>query len=134
MKLPPPIALCLFLWTLLLTVYADPTDTTANVGKQYANLPSDPTDTTTNVGKQYANLPYPPRNPADEAVRLLSDVHPAYLDFYIFQRRVMTMPLDTSPPPSTSTRVLIAGGGTGDVVVYLAEMCSRFIEGNYKYR
>ncbi|GMH58084.1 hypothetical protein TL16_g02531 [Triparma laevis f. inornata] len=46
----------------------------------------------------------------------------------------MTMPLDASPPPSTSTRVLIAGGGTGDVVVYLAEMCSRFIEGNYKYR
>ena len=67
--------------------------------------------------QHYDVFPYPTRNPADEAKRLItgSPSHPHEIDTVLFggQR-------DWSQP----FRVLVAGGGTGDALVMLAQMLS----------
>jgi SAM-dependent methyltransferase len=64
--------------------------------------------------EQYENYPYPPRNPADEATRLIvgspSDI--LEIDHHIFAGR-----RDSARP----FRALVAGGGTGDATVMLAQ-------------
>jgi len=88
-------------------------------------------ETTSTVSKQYTELPYPPRNPADEFSRLISDVpsHPGFVDHFIFGERTFTAPA-TSRSPTNPLRVLIAGGGTGDVTTYLNEIYQS-LDGNY---
>ncbi len=66
------------------------------------------------VHRQYEDLPYPPRDPADERKRLItgSPSHLAEIDHYVFGgRRDLSSPLN----------VLIAGGGTGDGTIMLAQ-------------
>jgi SAM-dependent methyltransferase len=66
------------------------------------------------VHAQYENLPYPPRDPRDEAKRLVtgSPSRLVELDHYVFGgARDFTRPL----------RVLVAGGGTGDAAIMLAQ-------------
>lgn len=63
---------------------------------------------------QYEAYPYPERDPADEAKRLVkgSPSDPVELDHYLFAgRRDWTKPF----------RVLVAGGGTGDALIQLAQ-------------
>ena len=63
---------------------------------------------------QYEAYPYPPRDPADEAKRLItgSPSHIDELNHYVFAgRRDFTRPF----------RALIAGGGTGDGAIMLAQ-------------
>ncbi len=66
------------------------------------------------VKQQYEALPYPPRNPGDEKSRLLRTVGDSLteLNHYCFkgQRNF-----------DRDFRCLVAGGGTGDSVIYLAE-------------
>lgn len=63
---------------------------------------------------QYEAYPYPPRNPADEASRLItgSPSHLAEINHYLFAGR-----RDFSKP----FRAFIAGGGTGDAAIMLAQ-------------
>ncbi len=67
------------------------------------------------VGRQYEAYPYPARNPADEGARLISG-SPSHIDeinHYVFGgRRDFSTPL----------RALIAGGGTGDGTIMLAQL------------
>ena len=67
------------------------------------------------VRDQYEAYPYPERDPADEAKRLISgspsDLHE--INHYVFGGR-----LDTAKP----FRALVAGGGTGDGTIMLAQM------------
>ncbi|MFU8777733.1 MAG: class I SAM-dependent methyltransferase [Roseovarius sp.] len=66
------------------------------------------------VKAQYEAYPYPARDPADEAKRLItgSPSHVLEIDHFLFQgRRDWTKPL----------RALIAGGGTGDGLIQLAQ-------------
>lgn len=66
------------------------------------------------VRHQYEAYPYPSRDPADEATRLIvgSPSRVAELNHYVFGgRRDFSRPL----------RVLVAGGGTGDATVQLAQ-------------
>jgi SAM-dependent methyltransferase len=66
------------------------------------------------VKRQYEAYPYPARNPADEARRLISGSpsDPAEIDHFLFGgRRDWTKPF----------RALIAGGGTGDALIMLAQ-------------
>lgn len=64
--------------------------------------------------RQYEAYPYPARDPGDEARRLIigSPSHLTELDHYVFAGR-----RDTTRP----FRVLVAGGGTGDATVMLAQ-------------
>ena len=66
------------------------------------------------VAEQYESYPYPPRNPEDERTRLnrpcLSDL--ARLNFYCFRGR---------RDFRDNFRALVAGGGTGDATIFLAE-------------
>lgn len=65
------------------------------------------------VRKQYEQFPYPPRDPEDERRRLLEvqiDRLPL-INFYCFRGK----------KDFASARVLVAGGGTGDSTIYLAE-------------
>jgi len=67
------------------------------------------------VEAQYEAYPYPERDPADEAKRLIvgSPSHPVELDHYLFAgRRDWTGPF----------RALVAGGGTGDALIQLAQV------------
>ncbi|QIE54885.1 class I SAM-dependent methyltransferase [Pikeienuella piscinae] len=66
------------------------------------------------VAAQYEAYPYPARDPADEAKRLIegSPSHPAEIDHFLFGGR-----RDWSRP----FRALIAGGGTGDGLIMLAQ-------------
>jgi SAM-dependent methyltransferase len=67
------------------------------------------------IEAQYDAYPYPERDPADEAKRLIvgSPSHPLELDHYLFAgRRDWTKPL----------RALVAGGGTGDALIQLAQV------------
>ncbi|MFN4090920.1 MAG: class I SAM-dependent methyltransferase, partial [Alphaproteobacteria bacterium] len=72
---------------------------------------------------QYEALPYPARDPRDEAKRLVTG-SPSHLDevnHYVFGGR-----LDVARP----LRVLVAGGGTGDATVMLAQqMADRGVPG-----
>ncbi|KGM89234.1 Methylase involved in ubiquinone/menaquinone biosynthesis [Roseovarius mucosus DSM 17069] len=66
------------------------------------------------VKAQYEAFPYPARDPADEAKRLItgSPSHVLEIDHFLFQgRRDWSKPL----------RALIAGGGTGDGLIQLAQ-------------
>lgn len=69
---------------------------------------------TDRVRDQYEDLPYPPRDPADERRRLLTGTpsHILEIDHYIFAGR-----RDWSKP----FRALVAGGGTGDALIMLAQ-------------
>src|SRR3989442_7902 len=66
------------------------------------------------VRDQYEAFPYPPRNPADEKVRLENSWHDflELINFYCFNGRSNF---------SQDFRVLVAGGGTGDQTIFLAE-------------
>ncbi|WP_324753586.1 class I SAM-dependent methyltransferase [Roseovarius sp. Pro17] len=70
------------------------------------------------VKSQYEAYPYPARDPADEAKRLItgSPSHPLEIDHFLFGgRRDWSQPL----------RVLVAGGGTGDGLIQLAQMMAQ---------
>lgn len=70
------------------------------------------------VKTQYEAFPYPARDPADEATRLItgSPSHPLEIDHFLFSgHRDWTQPL----------RVLVAGGGTGDGLIQLAQMMAQ---------
>ncbi|HUF85911.1 MAG TPA: class I SAM-dependent methyltransferase [Thermohalobaculum sp.] len=66
------------------------------------------------VRRQYEAYPYPERDPADEARRLVegSPSHPVEIDHFLFAGR-----RDWSRP----FRALVAGGGTGDGLIMLAQ-------------
>ena len=66
------------------------------------------------VKLQYETYPYPERNLADETVRLIegSPSHPVEIDHFLFGGR-----RDWSQP----FRALVAGGGTGDGLIMLAQ-------------
>ena len=66
------------------------------------------------VRAQYEAYPYPERNPADEAKRLItgSPSHLVEINHYLFGGR-----RDFSKP----FRALVAGGGTGDGAIMLAQ-------------
>src|ERR671923_2044489 len=66
------------------------------------------------VRAQYEAFPYPARDPKDEKKRLItgSPSHPLEIDHYLFAGR-----RDWSRP----FRVLVAGGGTGDGTIMLAQ-------------
>lgn len=63
---------------------------------------------------QYEAYPYPPRDPADEKKRLVigSPSHLREIDHYVFGGR---------RDPRTPLNVLVAGGGTGDGAIMLAQ-------------
>ena len=66
------------------------------------------------VREQYENLPYPQRNPADEENRLLDtslDFLPRLNHYCFAGKRNFNKPFN----------ILVAGGGTGDGLIYLAE-------------
>ncbi|MDJ0823365.1 MAG: class I SAM-dependent methyltransferase [Paracoccaceae bacterium] len=67
------------------------------------------------VQEQYEAYPYPERDPADEAKRLItgSPSHPWEIDHFLFAGQ-----RDWSQP----FRALVAGGGTGDGLVQLAQI------------
>ena len=67
------------------------------------------------VARQYEAYPYPERDPADEGKRLVtgSPSHPVEIDHFLFGGA-----RDWSRP----FRVLVAGGGTGDALVMLAQV------------
>ena len=73
-----------------------------------------PSDITSIVRAQYEQLPYPPRNPADERHRLIPTVGDdlAELNHYCFKGKQSFR---------DGFRCLVAGGGTGDSAIYLAE-------------
>jgi len=66
------------------------------------------------LAAQYEALPYPARDPRDEARRLVvgSPSHLAEVDHWIFGAR---------RPASRPLRALVAGGGTGDGAIMLAQ-------------
>jgi SAM-dependent methyltransferase len=67
------------------------------------------------VSRQYEAYPYPARDPAKETEELLigSPSHPLEIDHFIFDgQRDWTEP----------TRILVAGGGTGDALVMMAQV------------
>lgn len=67
------------------------------------------------VKQQYEAYPYPPRDPAEEKQRLVtgSPSHPLEIDHYLFGgQRDWKQPF----------RVLVAGGGTGDSLIMLAQL------------
>jgi len=66
------------------------------------------------VRRQYETYPYPARDPADEAKRLVegSPSHPVEIDHFLFRGA-----RDWSQP----FRALVAGGGTGDGLIMLAQ-------------
>jgi len=67
------------------------------------------------VKAQYEAFPYPERNPADEKKRLItgSPSHPLELDHHLF---------GGLRDWSKTTRILVAGGGTGDALIQLAQV------------
>jgi SAM-dependent methyltransferase len=74
--------------------------------------------TDTRLAAQYEAFPYPRRDPRDEARRLIvgSPGHLREIDYWIFgARRPATQPL----------RALVAGGGTGDGTIMLAQHLAR---------
>ena len=74
------------------------------------------------VREQYEELPYPSRDPDDEVRRLLPAplAHP-----FLINRVAFAGAADRAVPGATGTvRVLVAGGGTGDATVFLAQKCT----------
>ncbi len=76
----------------------------------------DSTDLT--LAAQYEAYPYPKRDPRDEAKRLVigSPSHLREIDHWVFQ---------AARPAATPLRALIAGGGTGDGAIMLAQHMAR---------
>ena len=77
---------------------------------------SDPTDA--RLAAQYEAFPYPRRDPRDEAKRLIagSPGHLREVDHWVFgATRAASRPL----------RVLVAGGGSGDAAIMLAQMLAQ---------
>ncbi|MBK0398800.1 class I SAM-dependent methyltransferase [Limibaculum sp. M0105] len=66
------------------------------------------------VRRQYETYPYPERDPADESTRLIegSPSHPVEIDHFLF---------GGSRDWSRPFRALVAGGGTGDGLIMLAQ-------------
>jgi SAM-dependent methyltransferase len=82
----------------------------------YAGCMSDATDA--RLAAQYEAYPYPRREPRDEARRLIvgSPGHLREVDYWVFgARRRASRPLSA----------LIAGGGTGDATIMLAQQMAR---------
>ncbi len=71
------------------------------------------------VRRQYESLPYPPRNPADETRRLIHNIPGCLLavNHHCFAGR---------KDFRAGFRCLVAGGGTGDSVIFLAEQLREF--------
>lgn len=67
------------------------------------------------IEDQYDAYPYPERDPKDEAKRLItgSPSHPLEIDHFVFAGR-----RDWSKP----FRALVAGGGTGDALIQMAQV------------
>jgi SAM-dependent methyltransferase len=70
------------------------------------------------LAAQYEAYPYPHRDPRDEAKRLIvgSPGHLREIDHWVF---------GATRPASRPLRALIAGGGTGDATIMLAEQMKR---------
>ena len=70
------------------------------------------------LAAQYEAYPYPPRDPRDEAKRLIvgSPGHLREIDYWIF---------GAARPASRPLNALIAGGGTGDATIMLAQQMAR---------
>jgi SAM-dependent methyltransferase len=70
------------------------------------------------LAAQYEAYPYPARDPRDEAKRLFlgSPGHLREVDYWVFGAR---------RPTSAPLRALIAGGGTGDATIMLAQQMQR---------
>jgi SAM-dependent methyltransferase len=70
------------------------------------------------LAAQYETYPYPRRDPRDEAKRLIvgSPGHLLEIDHWVFGSR---------RPASEPLRALIAGGGTGDATIMLAQQMAR---------
>ena len=82
----------------------------------YAGAMTDATDA--RLAEQYEAYPYPWRDPRDEAKRLIvgSPGHLREIDHWVFGAR---------RPASRPLRALIAGGGTGDATIMLAQQMAR---------
>jgi SAM-dependent methyltransferase len=82
----------------------------------YAARMTDATDA--RLAEQYEAYPYPRREPRDEAKRLIvgSPGHLREIDHWVFGAR---------RPTSQPLRALIAGGGTGDATIMLAQQMAR---------
>ena len=70
------------------------------------------------LAAQYETFPYPRREPRDEAKRLIvgSPGHLREVDYWVFGAR---------RPASRPLNALIAGGGTGDATIMLAQQMAR---------
>src|SRR5690242_7597664 len=82
----------------------------------YAGGMTDATDD--RLAAQYEAYPYPRRDPRDEAKRLIigSPGHLREIDYWVFGAR---------RPASRPLNALIAGGGTGDATIMLAQQMAR---------
>jgi SAM-dependent methyltransferase len=82
----------------------------------YARRMTDATDA--RLAAQYEAFPYPRRDPRDEAKRLIvgSPGHLREVDYWVFGAR---------RPRSAPLHALIAGGGTGDATIMLAQQMAR---------
>ena len=82
----------------------------------YAGRMTDATDA--RLAAQYESYPYPRRDPRDEAKRLIvgSPGHLREVDYWVFGAR---------RPASRPLNALIAGGGTGDATIMLAQQMAR---------
>ena len=82
----------------------------------YAGAMTDATDA--RLAAQYEAYPYPRRDPRDEAKRLIvgSPGHLREIDHWVFGAR---------RPASRPLHALIAGGGTGDATIMLAQQMAR---------
>jgi SAM-dependent methyltransferase len=82
----------------------------------YAARMSDATDA--RLAEQYESFPYPRRDPRDEARRLVvgSPGHLREVDYWVF---------GAQRPASRPLHALIAGGGTGDATIMLAQQMAR---------
>src|SRR6516162_183491 len=82
----------------------------------YALRMADATDA--HLAAQYEAYPYPRRDPRDETKRLIvgSPGHLREIDHWVFGAR---------RPASQPLRALIAGGGTGDATIMLAQQMAR---------
>lgn len=77
------------------------------------------------VNDQYENYPYPERNPIDERKQLFS----TFMD----DLEVVNSICLKGIADFKKFKVLVAGGGTGDAVIYLAEQLRKFSGANIVY-
>jgi SAM-dependent methyltransferase len=93
-----------------------PRDLATTMPAVYAAPMTDATDA--RLAAQYEAYPYPRRDPRDEAKRLIvgSPGHLREIDHWVFAAR---------RPASRPLHALIAGGGTGDATIMLAQQMSR---------